>query len=418
MRGCGLRGASVIVCSIDLMNGRAVQLQRGERFVLEREDVVELAERFGQLGEVAVIDLDAALGHGSNRELIERLCRIAPCRVGGGIREPEDALRYLRAGAARVIIGTAANESLLTRLPKERTIVAIDARGDRVTTNGWTSVEDETPVQRAQRLAQYCGGFLFTDVMREGMMEGFDMNRVRELRDAVRGSLTVAGGITTAEEVASLDRLGVDAQVGMAVYTGRLDPAAAFLATLDFDKGGGLIPTIVCDATDERVRMLAYSTRESLAVALREGRGAYWSRSRQEIWRKGERSGATQRLRRVSVDCDRDALVFFVDQSLATCHTGDATCFNGAHFRWSDLLARIDDRIASGSVLSYTRRVAGDSNLLNAKLREEVEEVIQAPTAENLAWECADLLYFLSVKMRAAGLRIDDVMAQLAARAV
>jgi phosphoribosyl-AMP cyclohydrolase / phosphoribosyl-ATP pyrophosphohydrolase len=408
----------MIVCSIDLIGGKAVQLERGERQVLERDDVLALAERFGRLGEIAVIDLDAAFGRGDNRELIEQLCRVAHVRVGGGIRDLENARRYLRAGARRVILGTGASPELLSELPRERTIVAIDARDGRVATNGWRTLSPESPLERAQRLQPYCGGFLFTDIDREGMLAGIDVAKITALKDALDVPLTAAGGVRTVDEVAALDAIGVDAQVGMAIYTGLIDPAVAFAATIDFTRGDGLVPTVACDARSGRVRMVGYSSRESLLIALRDGVGVYWSRSRSAIWRKGETSGATQRLVRVSADCDRDALMFYVEQEGATCHSGALRCFGDAPFAWDDLMMRIDDRIERAPQGSYTRRLMREPAFLSAKLREEIDEVIVAPDAGNLAWECADVLYFLSVKMRASGIRIDDVMAQLAARAI
>jgi len=405
----------VIVASIDLRGGKAVQLQQGERHVLERDDVADLAVRFGRLGEIAVIDLDAAFGEGDNLELILELCRLARCRVGGGIRTVERARRLLRGGAASVIVGTAATPELLTQLPRERVLVALDERNGRVAVDGWRSTTAETPVERATRLAPYCAGFLATQIEREGMLGGIDLDRAAALRAAVPGSLTVAGGITTADEVVALDKLGIDAQVGMAIYTGALDPVEAFCATIDWSKG--LVPTIVCDRGDRAVRMLAYSSRASLEIALSEGVGAFWSRRRDAIWRKGETSGATQRLQRVEVDCDRDALTFYVDQSGPTCHSGADRCFGEPAFSWSTLLDRIDDRAASGGARSYTRKLLDDPTLLRSKLLEEAEEVAEAVTPDHVAWECADLLYFLSVRMRAAGVGIDDVMAQLASRA-
>lgn len=361
--------------------------------------------------------LGASMERGSNRELIERLCRIARCRVGGGIRTRESALQYLRAGARSVILGTAASQDLLSTLPRERTIVAIDARGARVATHGWRSTEDESPEARAIRLAPYCGGFLFTDVEREGMMRGFDVERVRALAAAVGRPLTVAGGITTTDEVRSLDAIGVDAQVGMAVYTGVLDPIEAFVGSIDFEKTGGLVPTFVNDASGGRTRMLAYSNPQSLRLALREGKGVYWSRSRRRLWRKGESSGHAQRLKRVATDCDRDALVFEVEQEGPTCHTGAARCFGYANFASYDLIGRIDDRARSGDGGSYTKRLLNDAELLSAKVLEEAREVIEAVSPDEVAWECADLLYFMSVKMRSAGIGIEDVMSQLASRA-
>ena len=408
----------MIVASIDLIGGKAVQLEQGKRLVLERDDVLALAERFGRLGEIAVIDLDAALGQGENTALILELCRVARCRVGGGIRSVELARRYLRAGAAAVIIGTAATPDFLAQLPRERVIVALDARDGAVTLEGWRSTENESPLARALRLQPYCSGFLYTAVEREGMLGGIDLAGAKELRENVSGAFTYAGGVTSAAEVAALDALGIDAQVGMALYTGRLDPVDAFLACVDFAKGNGLVPTVVCDARDRAIRMLAYSNEASLGVALREGAGAYFSRQRQTIWRKGESSGATQRLARVEIDCDRDALTFYVEQSGPTCHTGAQRCFGTPDFSWSTLLARIEQRAANGGERSYTRKLLADPQLLKAKLLEESEEVADAVTHDEVAWECADLLYFMSVRMQAAGIGIDDVMAQLASRAL
>jgi phosphoribosyl-ATP pyrophosphohydrolase/phosphoribosyl-AMP cyclohydrolase len=407
----------MIVCSIDLMGGKAVQLRQGRELVLEREDVYELAERFGRLGEIAVIDLDAALGRGHNRELAQELCRIARVRVGGGVRDARTALSYLRAGAQRVIVGTAATPQLLSEIPRERAIVAIDARGERVATHGWTATIDETPIGRARRLADYCGGFLWTNVDREGMLEGADLSYARALREAVDGELTVAGGISSIDQVCELDRLGIDAQLGMAIYTGVFDPVDAFCALADFTRGGGLLPTIVCDANDGGVRMLAYSTPESLKLALREGAGIYWSRSRRQLWRKGEMSGNAQRLVRAQLDCDRDAAIFYVEQEGATCHTGEDRCFGEPPFSWAELMERIERRAQNGSARSYTRKLLADPQLLRAKIMEEAHEVVEAGTRDEVAWECADLLYFMSVRMREAGIGIADVMAQLASRA-
>jgi phosphoribosyl-ATP pyrophosphohydrolase len=179
----------------------------------------------------------------------------------------------------------------------------------------------------------------------------------------------------------------------------------------------GIVPTVVCDVTDGRVRMLAYSTPESLRCALTEGAGVYWSRSRQTLWRKGAGSGNSQRLVRASVDCDRDALIFHVAQNGPTCHTGRDRCFDGPNFAWETLIARIDDRLRTCQGASYTARLARDSALLDAKILEEAEEVTTAPDGGSLAWECADLLYFMSVRLRSKGLGLCDVFAQLAARA-
>ncbi len=408
----------MIVSSIDIIGGKAVQLEQGERLVIERDDIFALAERFGRCGEIAVIDIDAARGTGENRALIEQLCGRARCRVGGGIRDVETAKRYLRAGAQRLIIGTAATPALLRALPRERTIVAIDARDGTVATHGWRRRTDETPLARATALEPYCSGFLFTQIEREGMLGGLGLAFARELRAQVGGTLTVAGGVKSVEEIAALDRDGIDVQAGMALYTGLIDPIEVIIALTDFTKAGNLVPTVVCDARDGTARMLAYSSPASLRVALRDGTGTYFSRSRDALWRKGETSGAMQRLVRIELDCDRDAVRFFVDQTGPTCHTGAETCFGASDFTWEELRARVAARAATGDIRSYTRRLLDEPKLLAEKIAEEAREVVAARTRDEVAWECADVLYFLTVRMQAAGVSIRDVMAHLASRAV
>jgi len=186
---------------------------------------------------------------------------------------------------------------------------------------------------------------------------------------------------------------------------------------IDFEKSGGLVPTVVCDAHDGKPRMLAYSNGESLEAARREGVGVYWSRSRGKLWRKGESSGNVQRLVRIETDCDADALLFFVEQQGPTCHTGSERCFSWLPFGWETLAARIAQRANDGGEGSYTRRLLADPALLEAKIMEEALEVVQAQTREEVAWECADLLYFMSVRMQSAGVSIADVMAQMEGRA-
>jgi phosphoribosyl-ATP pyrophosphohydrolase len=193
---------------------------------------------------------------------------------------------------------------------------------------------------------------------------------------------------------------------------------ASLLDSVDFAKGGGVVPTIVCDAASGCPRMLAYSTRESLARALQHEAGIYWSRSRGRLWRKGETSGSTQRLARVVADCDRDALIFYVEQSGPSCHLGLESCFDGeAPFMWPTLVERVRRRAAEGDASSYTRQLLSDDSLLAAKITEEAAELAEAQSRSEVIWECADLLYFMTVKMQQAGIGIADVMGELERRA-
>src|SRR5438093_5038367 len=312
----------MIVPSIDLMQGRAVQLRGGRDFVLDGGDPLARLEEFAVAGEVAVVDLDAALGKGggSNAALIREMVRRAPCRVGGGIRDLDAARAWLDAGAAKIMIGTAASPDFCSALPRERVIAAVDAERGQVVVEGWRTATGTPVLERIRELAPVVGGFLFTQVEKEGAMSGFDFQAVAAAVRAAaerRARLTAAGGITTASEIAELDRIGADAQVGMALYTGRLalgEAVAAPLAKPVECRGGGDVwPTVVCDEWGHALG-LVWSTRESLARAIAERKGIYWSRSRQALWEKGAISGNTPELVRVDLDCDRDALRFTVRQ--------------------------------------------------------------------------------------------------------
>jgi phosphoribosyl-ATP pyrophosphohydrolase len=408
----------MIVPSIDLMGGQAVQLVGGREKVLEAGDPLAVAERFAVVGELAVIDLDAALGRGSNRELVRELVRRFPCRVGGGIRSVEQALEWLNAGARRVILGTAATPEVLVELPRERVVAALDGVDGEVVVRGWTERTGARVLERLAALRGLVGGFLVTFVEREGRLGGIDLEAARRVVEAAGGTpVTLAGGVTTAHEVAALDRLGADAQVGMALYTKRLDLGEAFAAPLVSDRPDGLWPTVICDEHGSALG-LAYSSAESLRAAVAERLGVYWSRSRDELWRKGASSGAVQELLRVEADCDRDALRFTVRQhGSGFCHRGTWTCW-GEDRGLGALERRLAERLRNAPDGSYTARLGAEPALLAAKLAEEARELAEADGEDALVWEAADLLYFTLVRLAGAGLGLEAVARELDRRAL
>ena len=407
----------MIIPSIDLEDGQTVQLVGGRDKALDAGDPAPLARRFGRTGEIAVIDLDAARGRGSNAALIESLLPLAPCRVGGGIRDYDAAVRWLDAGASKVIIGTAARPELLDRLPRERVIAAIDGIDGQVLVEGWQTATGNGMLERVRALRDHVGGFLVTFVEREGRLEGLDMSRIGPLKDAAGDcELTVAGGVREAEEIAVLDRDGIDAQVGLALYTGRFDVAGALAAMLRSEREDGLWPTVVVDELGAALG-LAWSSEESVREALSSGRGVYHSRSR-GWWVKGLSSGNQQALIRVDMDCDRDALRFTVRQSgEGFCHRGTWDCF-ARDVGLGRLERRIAARAADASPGSYTRRLLDDQTLLGAKLREEAGELAAADRAGEVRHEAADLIYFTLVRLRAAGVDLAEVVRELDRRSL
>ena len=407
----------MIIPSIDLAGGHAVQLVGGRDLALDAGDPRPFADRFGVVGEIAVVDLDAALGRGENRDIIEELCKRARCRVGGGIRSAAAAIAWLERGATRVVLGTAATPEVLAQLPRERVIVALDAVDGEVVVDGWRTRTGESIEARLQRLRELAGGFLVTCVEREGRLAGVDLPRATSLRQAAADAeLTFAGGVATAAEVGQLDALGIDAQVGMALYKEQLDLGDAVAATLHSDRPDGLWPTVVVDTRGIALG-LAWSDRESLSQAIRSRRGIYRSR-RRGLWVKGETSGAHQDLLRVDVDCDRDALRFVVRQHGAGfCHRDTHGCW-GPAAGLNALEHTVATRVADAPPGSYTRTLFDDPALLAAKLGEEASELAEAQGTAEVRWEAADVAYFTTVAMARSGVSWAEVEAELDRRAL
>ncbi len=406
----------MIVPSIDLMNGRAVQLRRGTDFVLDGGDPLERLAEFSVVGEVAVIDLDAALGRGSNAEIIRRMVREAPCRVGGGIRDLEGARTWLDAGATKVIIGTCATPKLLSALPRDRVIAALDSIRGEVVVKGWRERTARQVVDRIRELAPLVGGFLLTQVEREGCLEGIDTDVVRRAVAAAGDvRVTAAGGIADPEEIAVLDRMGADAQVGLAIYSGSMLLGDGFAAPLQPSSPDGIWPTVVVDELGAALG-LVWSNRESLRRAISERRGIYWSRSREQVWVKGETSGNTQELIRVDLDCDRDSLRFVVRQrGNGFCHSGSRSCWN-QWFALGDLERVIAARAKTGDPQSGTVRLLSDPSLLQAKLQEEALELAAARGTRDTTAEVADLLYFALTAMLRGSSSLEAVFSELRRR--
>ena len=226
----------MLVPSIDFQNGRVVQLVQGERLALERDDLDRWIEAFRPFPLVQVIDLDAAMGRGSNDALVRRVTAALPCQVGGGVRSIARAEELFAAGARQVILGSSLFHDRGVDITKagafadafgpERLVAAVDARAGHVTTHGWKTSLPITAVDAAVSLTPFVGAFLYTHVDTEGTLSGLDLEPVLAVQRATPRRLIAAGGIRSAAEVQRLDALGIDAVVGMAVYTGQIDLTA------------------------------------------------------------------------------------------------------------------------------------------------------------------------------------------------
>ena len=339
---------------------------------------------------IHIVDLEGALDGGMpNRETVFAIKRASGlfCEIGGGIRSMDAISSYLDGGIDRVIIGTAAvtNPDLVREAVAtygERIAVGIDVRDGFVSIKGWTEQSAFTLSEFVARMAEMgVSTLICTDISKDGAMQGTNLAMYRELSRTSGVNITASGGVSTLDDVAALARMGLYAAIiGKAYYTGDIDLAQAVrlaegvqseedaredaqaaatdaiaaveanavaaaeaqaAATADATTGSsnflspeelcfderGLIPAIVVDAATKRVLTLAYMNRESLLISLEKGLTCFWSRSRQELWLKGETSGNYQHIVSITADCDADALVVEVIPDGPACHLGTTSCF-------------------------------------------------------------------------------------------
>jgi phosphoribosylformimino-5-aminoimidazole carboxamide ribotide isomerase len=221
----------MIIPCIDLMGGKAVQLIQGKKKALEVDDAIGLAKKWKDY-TIQVIDLDAALGKGSNIKIIKKICKIAKCRVGGGIRSVDKAAEVIKAGAQKAIVGSSVFsndkinfkflEELDKQIGKEKVMIAIDSKKGNIVVKGWTQSTKLNAEEVIKSLEPYCSEFLYTYVDKEGMMQGTDLGAFKRLRKLTKNEITAAGGISSAEEIIELERIKVNSALGMALYTGKI----------------------------------------------------------------------------------------------------------------------------------------------------------------------------------------------------
>ncbi|MBQ6780469.1 MAG: bifunctional phosphoribosyl-AMP cyclohydrolase/phosphoribosyl-ATP diphosphatase HisIE [Treponema sp.] len=426
----------MVISSIDLKDGHVVQLKNGKDLVLQRDDADALIGDFNKYGEVAIIDLDQALrntdakGNTKNTELLKTLLRRGNVRVGGGIRDVKKARELISLGAEKVIVGSAAwnsepkqGESILNTvfleeltkaIGKQRVIISVDAINGKIAVKGWTETVDIPLIEGAKEAEKYCSELLFTCVEKEGCMQGTDMDMVRALRKAVKCRVVAAGGVNSLEQVTELEALGCDVQLGMALYTGKVSLQDSFINCLNWKKAGDLIPVIAQSPAGE-VLMMGYANREAFAKSFQTEKLTFFSRTRNTLWTKGETSGHFLELVKMRADCDRDTVLATVIPHGGVCHTGSFTCFGSDPDEKSSLerlFGTIAERFANPRPGSYTATL--NAERVREKIMEEAEELCDdAETRDEVIWEAADLLYFVSVLMYKEGVSWKDVYDEL-----
>jgi imidazoleglycerol phosphate synthase cyclase subunit/phosphoribosyl-ATP pyrophosphohydrolase len=460
----------VIPC-LDIAGGRVV---KGLRFENLRDagDPVEAAARYEQEGADELTFLDITASHeerGTLVHLVERVASVLsiPFTVGGGVRSVEDAGALLAAGADRVTVNTAAlaDPSLLTRIAEkfgsQCVVVAVDGKRMpapdgttrfRIMSHGGRRAADrELEPWVAEATAAGAGEILLTSVDADGTKDGFDLEMLRAARRATTVPIVASGGAGRLEHFAPPvlgagadavlaasvfhDRIYTIGQVkrAMAAVGVRVRPVLDPLAAVAFDSRG-LVPVVVRDVRSGTVLMLAWANALALSKTRETGFSHFFSRSRNSLWLKGETSGHVQRVVSISLDCDRDAVLYDVVQDGPACHTGAPSCFvaPGAPsvklaeppiprtIDLAPLFSVVAERIAYPDDGSYTNKLlAKGVGRIAQKVGEEGVETALAAVAQDddaLAGEIADLLYHVVVLMAARGIEPSEVDAKLESR--
>jgi phosphoribosylformimino-5-aminoimidazole carboxamide ribotide isomerase len=220
----------MLIPSIDLMGGKIVQVGTGDNPEMALAEFEPWIKKFEKFPLVHLVDLDAAMQQGLNRKLLSSLTQRLTCQVGGGVSSVEIAREILAAGAKRVVVGSAlvSNEKINVEFAKkladeigpEKLVFSVDTRHGLLAVSGWRKTVPISAEDAIRALEPYCKAFLHTHVDSEGTMGGFPIAEARDLAKITKRSLMVGGGIRSLDEVAELDSMGVDAIIGMAIYSG------------------------------------------------------------------------------------------------------------------------------------------------------------------------------------------------------
>ncbi len=426
----------MVISSIDLKDGHVVQLKNGKELVLQRDDADALIKEFDKYGEVAVIDLDAAMEHTNpkgdtvNTPLLKSLLRKGNVRTGGGVRSVKRAKLLISLGAEKVIVGSSAwkknpenntdvlntefLEELVGAIGKQRIIIGVDAFNGKIAVKGWTETIDVPLVEGAKLAENYCSELLFTCVEKEGCMQGTNLEMAKELRNAVSCRVVVAGGVSSEDEIETLEKMHCDVQLGMALYTEKVSLKNSFIRCLDWKKTNGMMPVIAQDFRSREVLMMGFANKEAVEKSFDTGKLTFFSRTRNSLWTKGETSGHFLDVVKMRADCDRDTILATVKPNGGACHTGSWTCFASEPDEKSTLerlYGTIQERFANPRPGSYTATL--DAKRVREKVEEEAEELCEADGKNEVIWEAADLLYFVSVLMYKENVNWQDVYDEL-----
>lgn len=321
------------------------------------------------------------------------------------VADPDHIISLLDNGVQKVVVPVSLAKQLVPTVPKHRIILLLDvANVSAVTETLKDSVSGvllKTPTLDPELVSSVSTFFS------KSLIFVLPTNQYQPSRSSIRELSNIGASL-----VIATDQLSLSASADQRIHV-----ADAFLASITSDRPDGLFPTVVSSYTQGDTTLgLVYSSLESIKETIITGKGVYQSR-KHGLWRKGETSGAIQEVVKIRLDCDSDALQFSVVQhGEGFCHLNRSSCF-GELAGLAALEKTLQARLESAPEGSYTARLFSDSALLKSKIMEEAEELCQATTPEEIAFEAADLIYFALTRCVAGGVSIADIERSLDAKA-
>jgi len=415
--------------TLDISNGQAVLVRHGQVYQI-LGDPMEKAKFISIGTHFQIVDIDAAMGTGSNKELIKKIVQQYPCYVGGGIRTYQDAIDFLNSSARRVIISTAI-DTLITQIPKERLIVAFDVDKDNnVFSKGRTDKMSENLFQLIDKYGNSIDMMTITFHHAEGTCQGIPYDQVKEIKNYITQKnfnikLVCAGGIATIIQIDKLIRLDVIPQFGSGFWNGMFTLGDIFqcISTYCLEKkwvsfnSVKLIPTIV-QSIDGQVLGLVFSTPETLKLSLDSRVATFYSRDQNQIWIKGATSGNYHRVYAVHYCCDGTSIRFVVDGNMF-CHLGTKSCFghtDPSRASLKSIQSNVQEKLKNANLNSYTQKLLNEPFKINSKILEESQELVCATKQDDVVYETADLLYFTLMNLEKHGINIQSVENELIKR--
>ncbi len=375
------------------------QIKNNENFI------INYAIRINQFGS-------AVLSNFPSDNLLKKVCSVAECYLIMNSPNFETIKSVLQMGVKKIIIPEKEVKNIGQSISKKIIIARITLQKMSLLNNNLKNLTEELE-EIINRVNPYCSELLIDYDDEINTDKSILLGILNIISSFNQNSITFLDLNSTITK--ELEMKGINPLISAQNILEEKEMITIFKSVLDFQKQEGLIPTIVQDEHNQ-ILMLAFSSQDSLTQALVQKRGIYYSRSRKSIWVKGETSGNYQTLYQARYDCDRDALLFIVRQSGDACHLPRYSCFGNKEFRLSDLYDIIQDRILNPVANSYTSKISKDEQLVIEKIREGSNEVINYTDDKNLAWEIADLVYFILVLMAKKGIKLQDILNELWSR--